>query len=194
VANNYTQGTVDPFLPLNEIQHRLITEHNWDEEYEDPQLEEVAKEIWGEERDEALNLEAEKGWPGSGAHYLFFPESTSEMGLTYLEWLIRQPNMKDIPYITVEFAHTCSKMRPGEFGGGAWFITREGVESVHTGSWLGEQVRAMSNPPEPAKILNHLECCLEVVNYAGVSITVECTEHGEVVETLWEKGAENDDG
>jgi len=39
-------------------------------------------------------------------------------------------------YITVEGAYTCSKMRPGEFGGFAVFITEDDCEHFGTTSWL----------------------------------------------------------
>ena len=55
----------------------------------------------------------------------------------------------------------------------------------------------MSNP----KILDHLDhpSFLEIATYGDHdggdtdSITVECTKCGEVVRTLWERGAENDE-
>lgn len=34
------------------------------------------------------------------------------------------------------WASTCSKMRPGEFSGGACFITANGTEFMHADTWL----------------------------------------------------------
>lgn len=38
------------------------------------------------------------------------------------------------------YAQTCSKMRIGEFGGGAMFITADSIESVDAYGWLEEQM------------------------------------------------------
>jgi hypothetical protein len=42
----------------------------------------------------------------------------------------------------VEWADTCSKPRPDNFGGGAAFITAEGIEWFSTGKWLHEMTEA----------------------------------------------------
>lgn len=44
--------------------------------------------------------------------------------------------------IGFEVAYTCSKPRPGEFGGGAVWITHEGVEWLSTGTWLAEKSKS----------------------------------------------------
>ena len=41
--------------------------------------------------------------------------------------------------IGAEWAFTCSSMRPGEFGGGAAFITAKSIRYVNTSNWLGEE-------------------------------------------------------
>lgn len=41
--------------------------------------------------------------------------------------------------ISLEAAYTCSKMRPGEFGGCAAFITADGIEWNSTMHWLEEK-------------------------------------------------------
>jgi hypothetical protein len=43
------------------------------------------------------------------------------------------------PYIAIQGAATCSKMRPDEFGGFAYFITRDHVRSMATWAWLYDQ-------------------------------------------------------
>lgn len=40
---------------------------------------------------------------------------------------------------TLSFAETCSKMRVGEFGGGAMIISREGAKSISTYDWLSHR-------------------------------------------------------
>lgn len=45
-----------------------------------------------------------------------------------------------LKYIHHEEAHTCDKMRIGEFGGSAVFITADDIRSVNTSSWLMERI------------------------------------------------------
>ena len=40
---------------------------------------------------------------------------------------------------TLSFAETCSKMRVGEFGGGALILSREGAKSISTYGWLSHR-------------------------------------------------------
>ena len=45
-----------------------------------------------------------------------------------------------LKFIYFEFAYTCNRMRPGAFGGGAYFITATGFQFVSTSQWLMERV------------------------------------------------------
>lgn len=47
------------------------------------------------------------------------------------------------PYATIQIAYTCSKMRSDEFGGAAWFITPDGVETMSTAMWLVNQTEKL---------------------------------------------------
>jgi hypothetical protein len=42
-------------------------------------------------------------------------------------------------YFKIEWADTCSKARPGEFGGGAVFVTAKEIKWMSTNSWLADQ-------------------------------------------------------
>lgn len=44
--------------------------------------------------------------------------------------------------LTVTFANTCSKARPGEFGGGAAFVTADDIKWMHTDDWCANQRKA----------------------------------------------------
>lgn len=46
----------------------------------------------------------------------------------------------DIPHVKIQGAFHCSKMRPGEFGGFATFITKDKIESIDTLQWLNSRV------------------------------------------------------
>jgi len=49
-----------------------------------------------------------------------------------------------VPWISLEFAYTCSKMKSDGFGGSAWFITGDSVEDISTSGWLQEKIRLMA--------------------------------------------------
>lgn len=56
-----------------------------------------------------------------------------------LQAKLRQLDPASYPHITIEGAATCSKMRPGEFGGFAYFITRDEIRYCSTWQWLSQQ-------------------------------------------------------
>lgn len=74
-----------------------------------------------------------------GQYYLYTEESLGSLDGTFLIWAIGRMPAK-IKWIVVEYAHTCSKMRPDGFAGGAWFITRDGMSVLNTGTWIEEQI------------------------------------------------------
>lgn len=77
------------------------------------------------------------GPSGEKLYYLYAETGAGGWALEFLGWVI-QDMPEEIRFISFEYACTCDKMRPGEFGGGAWFVHRGGVEFINTGSWLHE--------------------------------------------------------
>jgi hypothetical protein len=57
-----------------------------------------------------------------------------------LQAKLRELDPVSYPRITIEGAVTCSKMRPGEFGGFVYFITREEIRYFDTWQWLNQQI------------------------------------------------------
>jgi hypothetical protein len=57
---------------------------------------------------------------------------------------LRELDPVSYPYIVIEGAATCSKMRSGEFGGFAYFITRDEVRYMSTWQWLHEMESAIA--------------------------------------------------
>lgn len=49
-------------------------------------------------------------------------------------------HLTEVPYVTVEVAYTCSRMRPDGFGGSAELITAAGSQSMGTGAWLESRI------------------------------------------------------
>lgn len=45
-----------------------------------------------------------------------------------------------VPWISLEFSHSCSKKTPDGFGGSAAFITADDIEEFSTCGWLQEKI------------------------------------------------------
>jgi hypothetical protein len=67
--------------------------------------------------------------------------------LALMQEKLRQLDPAEYPHISIEGAAYCSKMRTGEFGGFAHFITRDAIRSVSTWQWLFEQTHGSGNSP-----------------------------------------------
>ena len=123
MANNYTQATVTPYLPAS-----LFT---------DAELESLAYEcgLSHDRIDDTLYIYAEE---------YFCEEGVDEKGrhwscLAILQAKLKQLDPSEFPNIVIEGAATCNKMRSGEFGGFAYFITRDEIRHFSTWQWLGQQ-------------------------------------------------------
>ena len=90
--------------------------------------------------DASPNFEYSRANDG-GDFYLYVEEGgAGDAHAIFLQWVLTTIQEDQFPFITFEYANVCDKMRPGEFGGGAWFITRTGTEFHNTGSWLHAQM------------------------------------------------------
>lgn len=168
MANNYIQGTVSPTLPLKPW-HLAMRDIFWmfspgdvpeglsfdggkltltDEvlfrEVLNRQISyngDIAPLLEGLELllqcgDEFLHFSTEQCHDDK--YYLYAEDGLGDTDLAFLQWVLKDMP-PEIEWISCEFAFYCSKLRPDEFGGGAWFITRQETETVFTGSWLSEQ-------------------------------------------------------
>jgi hypothetical protein len=66
--------------------------------------------------------------------------------LALLQSKLRQLDTSAYPHIVINGACWCSKMRPDEFGGFAYVITRDDVRHINTWQWLEEQTRTAPSP------------------------------------------------
>ena len=131
MANNYHQATVSPELPATlfhedelrslEFACGLTCERDEDSLYF------FAGESFGEEG------EGEDGQPVNC--------------LILMQEKLKQLDLAVYPHITIHGAATCSKMRPDEFGGFAYLITRDAIRSISTWQWLYEQEHPNAVPP-----------------------------------------------
>ena len=134
MANNYYQATVSPELPATLFHEDELRSLEF-----------------------ACGLTCERA---GGNLYFFAGESFGEEGededgqpvncLTLMQEKLKQLDPVAYPHIAVHGAATCSKMRPDEFGGFAYIITRDAVRSLSTWQWLDEQAHPNA-APSPAE-------------------------------------------
>jgi hypothetical protein len=141
MANNYTQATVSPDLPAT-----LFSSH----------------ELEALEADCGLSTEE-----SDGMLYFFASDYFSESGdaqdgfgiecTSLFQEKLRQLDSADYPAIVIHGACSCSKMRPDEFAGFAFYITRDDVRSMSTREWLEQQMErdaaSASTAPKPYSVL-----------------------------------------
>jgi hypothetical protein len=130
MANNYSQATISPSLPATLFR---------DEELQSLSICGLSAERIGD----CLYFFADE---------CFSDEGEDEDGelvncLALMQEKLRQLDPAAYPHISIEGAAVCSKMRMGEFGGFAHFITRDDIRSVSTSQWLFEQTQRSSNSP-----------------------------------------------
>jgi hypothetical protein len=133
MANNYNQATISPALPAVLFSQQEL------------QALEAACGLESEEQGDDLYFFAGD---------FFCEEGEGDDGqavdcLALLRDKLGQLDETQYPHIVIHGASTCSKMRPGEFGGFVHLITRDRVQSWSTWHWLEEQINS-SNPAVPA--------------------------------------------
>jgi hypothetical protein len=129
MANNYYQATIWPMLPA-----ALFND-------EDLQSLRISCGLTFEKDEDRLYFFAESNFSEEG-------EDDSESCVNCLAILQEKLGYLDpsaYPRIVIEVAATCSRMRPGEFGGFAHLITREFIRSMTTWQWLHEQNASRRN-------------------------------------------------
>lgn len=62
--------------------------------------------------------------------------------LHVLQGIVRRHPDK-LPYVVIQQALTCTRMRPDGFGGAAAFISPSGIEHICTTSWAQERIEAL---------------------------------------------------
>lgn len=124
MANNYAEGTFAPLIPKH-----LLT----DEDY-------ALFERFGV--DDAPDGDAVYLYADDGM-YDREGDEDSDLVMDALSKLIARSN-GEVEYIMYEEAHRCDKMRQGEFGGGACFITATGFEWMGTSWWLQQQISKLA--------------------------------------------------
>jgi len=128
MANNYYQATVSPDLPAS-----LFTD-------EELSALEFACGLTCERGDEFLYFSADTSFSEDG-EYDRDGEDVTINCLTLLQEKLQQLDPDAYPHISIQGAATCSKMRPDEFGGFAYFITGDAIRSMSTWQWLHEQLQ-----------------------------------------------------
>lgn len=118
MANYYTSATVTPYLPRDVFIDKEVKE-----------LEEAG-----------FTFYPCHGKNEEGLVYLYCEEYCGDEGMDVLFEVLKRLPEEEYPYIYLEAACTCSKMRSDGFGGFAWFITRNGPDWIGTGSWVSARI------------------------------------------------------
>jgi hypothetical protein len=134
MTNNYTNATVTPWMPKTAFT-----------ELELNQLSEGCG-LTNEDSDGHLYFFAEEWFTDEGEDADGNPVICTEI----LQEKLKGLEFEEYPHIIIEGACYCGKMRPGEFGGFAYFITREEVRYVSTWSWLNEMEAPKKTATESA--------------------------------------------
>jgi hypothetical protein len=81
----------------------------------------------------------EVGPPGAPNSVIFYADEsgTPENVADFVQAFLRKFRQKGC--FTLEWANTCSSPRPGEFGGGAVFVTAKNQQWINTGEWAANQ-------------------------------------------------------
>lgn len=123
MANNYSQATVSPELPASIFSDAELASLSF------------SCGLQTETHDDMLYFFADESFYEAG-------EDEDDKRVNCIELFqakLKQLDSSAYPHIIIEGAATCSKMRSGEFGGFAYFITRDDVRYVATWQWLHEQ-------------------------------------------------------
>ena len=154
MANLYTKGTVVPFLIPTDAAFRIFKLLAGEPEAAlDEEVWAALPDNWHAEGDAGehyLTEELQDGfyalsWEqpedvGDTAIYIWTEEGSPDSIAEIVQWLLTQ-DTTGARWATFEGAHVCSRMRPGQFGGFAWFITRDSLACSGTQAWILEQVR-----------------------------------------------------
>lgn len=136
MADNYAQSYFEPCIPTE-----LITEDDR------KVFEAIGVILQPADKEGAITYLYAEDWCTSG--WIENEDGTEtevdeDTLIGCLQGIVQRSNGK-VPYIYQETAYTCSKMRPGEFGGAAMFITANDVRYCSTQQWLQEQVASIES-------------------------------------------------
>lgn len=144
MANNYAQATVSPSLPTSAftpLEHEMLRYCGYSGSPDGDNTyfycEEGDTEIDAEGWQELVFEEVMSDDPSYTKYSSAVVEGAID-AVTLFQGILNKPECSDIPYITIEGANTCDKMRQGEFGGFAVLITRDDVKYMSTSQWLSE--------------------------------------------------------
>lgn len=154
MANNYTLFSVE-VVDLTEKEKKWFKEElrgaEEDEFSTAEQLEAWLKEHEADDLDQYPEFNWEFEPDGKKQNLLIFSDENGNLDQVcslLQRWLKAfHPNES----IGVEWAVTCSKMRPGEFGGGAVFITTDKRTYMNSASWLMEARRKWKERKKPCR-------------------------------------------
>jgi hypothetical protein len=142
VANNYLEYSVEiPFIKGKEEECREWWYSVHDPDLPPPDDYERFINAYGEEDEFSDSMEITDSTVYMYAEESGNVESCADLIANYMKHF-------DINgYFRLEFATTCSRPRPGEFGGGVCCITKDEEYWMNTGSWLPPELKETEYAP-----------------------------------------------
>lgn len=123
MANNYDQVTVEPFIPKD-----LLSEEDYEKMSKFGFSREASADYWYLFSDDYHSVTV-----------LDDDTEIYEEDLFKIFQKIIKASGGELKHIILQGAETCDKMRPGEFGGWAVFITEKKVDSFNTWDWVAKK-------------------------------------------------------
>ena len=151
MANNYAQATLYPDIPssdVTELEIAMLQTAGWQSD----RVEDGLYFFAPERADEDINIES-LGSEYTNPTLVGILDARYYYRYDYKDILNKHITVVDIfqniisrsstlDYVTVEGACTCDKMRRGEFGGFAYYITSDSVKYMNTSGFLAELLEA----------------------------------------------------
>ena len=195
MANIYCEGTVLPFIPLTEVQREALNLSTEDLPFDGDDEELTAAEklvaLWADKygMKETTGLSWERyDTARPDEYYLYCEYGLNEGGAEVLQEILQGLPEEMFPHLVYEQSVRCDRMRPGEFAGGAIFITREEIRWMTTGEWLRRQRLGVGDlSVEETKVIKDLlRYSWEDINYQYSGLTDREKEllHEETFERL----------
>lgn len=148
VALDWPPEAVATLIEADRLLSDLASDETIDDDAADPELVAVVREAYETSQGGTGCVIVPHG-PGAVAHS---DESADVSALAELiSFAMRRHGIAEP--VVIEWAETCSKPRPGEFGGGAAVVTASETRWMTTGEWARGVVAELTSPPPPPPLL-----------------------------------------
>ena len=151
MANNYRQAsftfkaTAEQAAWLLYVHESISLARDEPSEPRDPEIAALYDQLMDEGQPYSLNITQERFpagdevWIRDYGEYIDIDYTAKLIQVWLKHFDINEP-------VAFEWADTCSRSRPDEFGGGAVIVTQDRIHIMSTGQWINEHLTALSVP------------------------------------------------